>query len=310
MILGPTIKTREFPVWPLAGLACCTCLNSWTYDVLFSQMFKQEAEFINPWRIQQLGLPAMTGPITEVIEQQRPPVVIACSPLLCGPKQTRPADYPDNAHVTGFVFVPKTLDAQGIAPAVIEFLSRAAADAAPVIYLGFGSMPAPDPMFLARLAIDSCRAAGVRAIVMAGSSGLLANPACTTALQAASDLLLVVPAIPHDWLFPKMRCIVHHAGVGTTAAALLAGVPQVPCPFMLDQPHNSKLLQALGVAPTIVPYSHQTTAAQLTAAVQKVLANDGDCVGLAASFGAQVREESAQSLATIVRLVEAATPLV
>jgi hypothetical protein len=31
---------------------------------------------------------------------------------------------------------------------------------------------------------------------------------------------------PHEWLFPRVVCAVHHGGAGTTGAAFRAGVPQ------------------------------------------------------------------------------------
>ena len=39
-----------------------------------------------------------------------------------------------------------------------------------------------------------------------------------------------------------MSAVVHHCGVGTMAAALRAGIPQVPVLVTLDQPHNASLL--------------------------------------------------------------------
>jgi len=39
-----------------------------------------------------------------------------------------------------------------------------------------------------------------------------------------------------------MPAVVHHCGVGTMAAALRAGIPQLPVLVMLDQPHNASLL--------------------------------------------------------------------
>lgn len=152
---------------------------------------------------------------------------------------------------------------------VRAYVANASNDARPLIYLGFGSMPAPEPLRLIQMAADVCRLAQCRAIVIAGTHSCirlffvsdvlpsfpscldliasiflnltgwsnLSDAACQSVIQQqrASNTMLVVPAVPHDWLFPLVRCIVHHCGVGTLAAALRSGVPQVPCPFMLDQ---------------------------------------------------------------------------
>jgi UDP:flavonoid glycosyltransferase YjiC (YdhE family) len=41
--------------------------------------------------------------------------------------------------------------------------------------------------------------------------------------------------------------VVHHGGVGTTAKALAAGVPQVVVPVAYDQPDNGRRVVRLGV---------------------------------------------------------------
>ena len=66
--------------------------------------------------------------------------------------------------------------------------------------------------------------------------------------------MLTVGEVPHTWLFPRMAAVVHHAGAGTTAAGLRAGVPAVPVPVMLDQPFWASRLTALGVSPGTVPF--------------------------------------------------------
>ena len=39
--------------------------------------------------------------------------------------------------------------------------------------------------------------------------------------------ILVTKSAPHDFLLPRCRVLLHHAGAGTCAAALRAGVPSV-----------------------------------------------------------------------------------
>jgi sterol 3beta-glucosyltransferase len=306
MILGPTLPTSEFPIWPLKALACgCRCLNKWTYSLAFKGLWGQEKPFINPWREATLGMPPITNPqgIVGLIEARRPPILIACSNLLCGPQRRVPGDYPPNAVVRGFVFVPPA--DEGSIPAALPAFLRDASK--PVIYLGFGSMPAADPAALVRMAVGVCVNAKCKAVVVAGWSQL-ENDECQTLLAAHREDLLVVKAVPHDWLFPRVACAVHHCGVGTMAAALRAGVPQVPCPFMLDQPHNAQILVSLGVAPAVVPYNSRLSAATLAAAVAKVL-RDGDYRDAAEHWGRVVREESAHSLERYSELIESAPRL-
>ncbi|XP_021757999.1 sterol 3-beta-glucosyltransferase UGT80B1-like isoform X1 [Chenopodium quinoa] len=56
-------------------------------------------------------------------------------------------------------------------------------------------------------------------------------------------------SIPYNWLFQKCAIAIHHGGSGSTAAALTAGIPQVVCPFMLDQFYWAERMFWLGVAP-------------------------------------------------------------
>lgn len=67
-------------------------------------------------------------------------------------------------------------------------------------------------------------------------------------LTHSDDHVLTIGAAPYDWLFPRMSAVVHHAGAGTTAAGLRAGVPAIPVPGIMDQPYWSTRLVALGVA--------------------------------------------------------------
>uniref|UniRef100_A0A803MIH7 Erythromycin biosynthesis protein CIII-like C-terminal domain-containing protein n=1 Tax=Chenopodium quinoa TaxID=63459 RepID=A0A803MIH7_CHEQI len=56
-------------------------------------------------------------------------------------------------------------------------------------------------------------------------------------------------SLPYSWLFQKCAIAIHHGGSGATAAALKAGIPQVICPFMLDQFYWAERMCWLGVAP-------------------------------------------------------------
>jgi UDP:flavonoid glycosyltransferase YjiC (YdhE family) len=57
--------------------------------------------------------------------------------------------------------------------------------------------------------------------------------------------------VPLRGLLPHVAAIVHHGGIGTTAQALAAGVPQLITPWSWDQPDNAHRLERLGVARSI-----------------------------------------------------------
>lgn len=52
---------------------------------------------------------------------------------------------------------------------------------------------------------------------------------------------------PFSELLPRCRALVHHGGIGTTAQALRAGVPQLVMPMSHDQPDNAARVRRLGV---------------------------------------------------------------
>ena len=76
----------------------------------------------------------------------------------------------------------------------------------------------------------------------------------------------VIDAIPFGRLFPRAAAVVHHGGIGTSAQALAAGVPQLVMPMAFDQHDNAGRLERLGVARSLSPRRFQG------AAVARVLA--------------------------------------
>ena len=59
--------------------------------------------------------------------------------------------------------------------------------------------------------------------------------------------------MPFGDLFARAAAVVHHGGIGTTAQALAAGVPQLFMPMGFDQPDNAARSVRLGVAQAIPP---------------------------------------------------------
>ncbi|MBD0694572.1 glycosyltransferase [Streptomyces sp. CBMA123] len=230
---------------------------------------------------ERLGLPGTTSP--EPLGHSRP-VVHGYSPLLA----PRPADWPAQVEVAGFWWPARPLDWQPPAD-LVDFLQ---AGPAPV-FIGFGSMAPEEGERLGELVTAAVRRAGVRAVVQAGWAGL----------AAVGDGVLSVGDLPHDWLFPRTAAVVHHAGAGTTGAALRAGVPAVPVPVMADQPFWAARLHRLGVAPEPVPFAELTAerlAAAITAAsAEPVRRRAADLAGLIAG-----EDGAGAVLAHIDRLTE------
>jgi sterol 3beta-glucosyltransferase len=99
---------------------------------------------------------------------------------------------------------------------------------------------------LARTVVEAARRAGQRVLLLSGWGAFDPD-------SVRGDDVLVVDRLPHDWLLPRVRAFVHHGGVGSSAAAYRAGVPQVVVPFCLDQPFWGYRAVTLGVAPASIP---------------------------------------------------------
>jgi sterol 3beta-glucosyltransferase len=92
----------------------------------------------------------------------------------------------------------------------------------PPVYIGFGSMGSRNPEETARLTLKALELSGQRGILASGWGGMSGAD--------LPDTVHMITSVPHTWLFPQMAAVVHHGGVGTTAAGVLAGVPSVITP--------------------------------------------------------------------------------
>ena len=247
---------------------------------------------IDRWRRDVLALPARPGRHDPLRSGGAPVTVLhAYSPVVV----PRPADWPATAHVTGYWTLPSGPD---WAPPrrLAEFLDAPE----PAVYLGFGSMPGPDPRRLGDAIMAASRQVGARVLVSSVS------PDLRRLLPAGR--FLVIRHAPHDWLFPRVQAVVHHGGAGTTGAAVAAGRPQVIWPFGVDQPFWARRMADLGVAPPARPV-RALTGATLAAALGRVL-GDEQIRARAAELGRRVRAEDGCGRAVdLLAGITAATPL-
>ncbi|GAA1915125.1 glycosyltransferase [Streptomyces durmitorensis] len=156
---------------------------------------------------------------------------------------SRPADWREGLDVVGNWWPHHDPDTP--LPAPYEDFLRAGP---PPVFIGFGSMAAGEGARLSELAVSALRRAGLRGVLQEGRAGLMAH----------GDDILTVHEVPHALLFPRMAAVVHHAGAGTTAAGLRAGVPAIPVPVMADQPFWASRLAGLGAATAPVPFKELT----------------------------------------------------
>jgi UDP:flavonoid glycosyltransferase YjiC (YdhE family) len=200
------------------------------------------------------------------------PVLYGFSPSLI----PSPVDWSDSIHVTGYWF----LDSSEEWTPPVELINFLQAGNPPV-YIGFGSMSSKDPAATAELILEALQQIHQRAILLSGWSGL--------DRVNLPDSILMLDSIPHDWLFPRLAAVVHHGGVGTTAAGLRAGVPSVIIPFFGDQPFWGRLIAQKGLGPQPIP-RQQLTANRLANAIQ-VAVSDGAMRQRAATMGVKIQGE-------------------
>jgi sterol 3beta-glucosyltransferase len=196
----------------------------------------------------RLGLPRKPNRQLEREQRHRYPTFHGFSPVVV----PRPPDWPASHEVVGYWWPARPAGWEPPAE-VADFLEAGP----PPVFIGFGSMAPGQGERLAGPVLAAVRRAGVRAIVQAGWSGLRVGD---------HPGILGVGPLPHDWLFPRTAVVVHHAGAGTTAATLRAGVPAVGVPVLADQPFWARRLHALGVSPEPVPLP-RLTADRLAAAI-------------------------------------------
>jgi UDP:flavonoid glycosyltransferase YjiC (YdhE family) len=211
------------------------------------------------------------------------PVCHGFSPLVV----PRPGDWPSNVEVSGYWWPARPGGWQPPGD-LADFLAAGP----PPVFIGFGSMAPDQGGRLSRVIADAVTRAGVRAVVQAGWAGL----------TGVGDHILAVGDLPHDWLFPQVAAVVHHAGAGTTGAGLRAGVPAVAVPVLADQPFWAHRLHGLGVAPEPV-YFEKLTAETLGGALRECLGEPG-YRERAVSLARQIADEdgAAAVLAWIERL--------
>jgi len=82
---------------------------------------------------------------------------------------------------------------------------------------------------------------------------------------------LAVSHVSFDLLFPMCRAVVHHGGIGTTAKAMAAGLPQLVVPRAHDQPDNAARVARLHLGRQL-PYPGLSPA-RATRELQKLLAS-------------------------------------
>ena len=232
------------------GLHLGGVLNRMSYG-LVDQSTRMFQGVLGNWR-KSLGLsaqPASWSPRSS--GKQKLDVLYCVSPVVF----PRPHDWDARSHLAGFWI----LEEQGYTPpAELEAFLK---DTGPKVYVGFGSMTHADPQKLTDQVLQMARNMGVKVVMSTA----------TSALQASKDEhIFPIASVPHEWLFKRLDAVVHHGGLGTTAATLRAGVPSVICPVGTDQPFLAHTLHRQQLTAPPIPHK-KITAKALQASLEEAL---------------------------------------
>lgn len=246
LLLPLYLPTTAFPS-PILPVRVPHMLN-WASWRISSAIEAPYRGVVRTWRAEALGLKNAFRTTAGLVQEGG--VLHAWSPRLL----PAPADWPASAQPTGFWTMP--VNEEWTPP---KRLARFLEEDEPPIYVGFGSSAGGDPETLTATVLEAIRLTGRRAVLATGWGALRPD--------TETGGVLVIEETPHDWLLPRVAVAVHHGGVGTVAAALRAGAPQVVRPFLGDQPFWAARLHHLGVAPK--PLGGRLTPEQLAAAIDK-----------------------------------------
>ena len=225
------VSTQAFPCAAFKPREIGGWYNRFTYAFIRTLSAFGTKRLTRIWR-QENSLPDKHKSTSQLINcaGQPIPVLHAFSQYVV----PRPQDWPTDAHLTGYWFTRHDNDWQP-PEQWEEFLDTDE----PVVYVGFGSMAGNQPDWLGSIVLEALKLAKVRAVIASGWGGL--------EFDQLPDRVLHIDHAPHEWLFVKMKAIIHHGGAGTTAAALRAGCPSIICPFIVDQPFWGWRIHKLGL---------------------------------------------------------------
>jgi sterol 3beta-glucosyltransferase len=258
------LRTAEAPVHPAPDLGRVWTRFTWTtLEQMAAPMNRSVADVLARLGVRDHPL--------EVAGARSPQLDLVATSWHLSPTR---GDWPTTVRVTGPWFLPPSPGP--LEPALAEFLARHG----PPVVVSFGSMGGSRSA-IADAVLEALVRLGRPAVVQRGYANLLAE-------RALPEHILSVGHVPHDLLFGKAACVVHHAGVGTAAAVAAAGVPSVAVPHLFDQFYWGARLAELGAAakPLLVrELTGPALAARIEAALQPPV------VRAAAALGARVRSE-------------------
>jgi sterol 3beta-glucosyltransferase len=290
----PAILASPFPMTPTSEYPALIFYNSprlgpgWNRLThrLFEQILWQTGSVLLKefWKKQFGHVPEHFGsPYSRQVTRSMP-TIISCSQYVF----PRPADWPQEVHLTGYWFLGEEPGWQPPAE-LVDFLDRGK----PPVYVGFGSIGnRQQAEQTTRLVVAALQRSGQRGLLATGWDGM------SKAVALPADMHILESA-PHSWLFPRMSAAVHHGGAATTAAGLRAGVPAIIVPHSNDQFAWDRRVWELGVGVKPIPRKKLTVEA-LSEAINMALFEQ--IRGAAREMGQKIQAEDGAGTAARVIL--------
>lgn len=176
-------------------------------------------------------------PVREIMHWWHSPQSVLCLfPEWFAPPQP---DWPPHVHLTGFPLFDEKAQHDSD-PSLEEFLN---AGSSPIVFTAGSAMRHGHEFF--ECAVAACEGLNRRGILLARFNEQI--PA------RLPETVKHFTYVPFSELLPRAAALAHHGGIGTTAQALAAGIPQLVMPLAHDQPDNAMRLKRFGVGATLPP---------------------------------------------------------
>ena len=236
------------PTWmpPILKRGLFNLLDALVLDKLF-------APNINHFR-QRLGL----SPVKNIFDHwTHSPQLNLC--LFPDWFATPQPDWPPQTQLTSFVYYDKQNGKEEIHDTVKEFFN---AGSTPILFTPGTAMKHANQFFLD--CIEACQLLGQRGILLTQYPEQL-PPELPKNIQHFAYL-------PFSKVLPQALALVHHGGIGTTAQAIAAGIPQVIRPMAHDQPDTALRVEKLGIGVSLSPKKFR--AESLAAHLKKLITSE------------------------------------
>jgi len=202
-------------------------------------------------------------------------------------------DWPRQTVVTGFPL----FDEKTVTPLPENVKAFLDAGAPPIVFTPGSANHHGNEFFAA--GVEACRLINRRALLLTRHADQVPKTLPPGVMHA--------PYVPFSEVLPRSAALVHHGGIGTTAQAMSAGVPQLMMPMGYDQFDNAAHIKALGVGDALA--RHKFKAAAIAAKLQHLLESQqvaGACRTVAAKFKSEP-DPMLQTVRFIEELAPAAT---